>query len=199
MNIEDIKTQKEDIRSKFLATRKVMSDQEVEDKSAAIISRLGESIKSDKAKLVHCYISITRRREVNTKDMIRGLLKKGVRVAVPVTDLKDKKLIHSEIKSLDDLEVGTFGIIEPKKEDLRPLALGQIELALVPGLAFDPRGNRIGYGAGFYDTFLKDLQAPKIALAYGWQVIPRITPTPYDVPVDGIVTEERYYECASQK
>ena len=199
MNLDRIKAEKADIRSKFLAKRKAMSDQEVKEKSRSIVSRLVEMNEFRSAKLVHCFVSTPRRHEVYTHDLIKDLLSKGVGVAIPVTDLKDKTLIHSEIKSLDELEVRTFGILESKDGYLRPVALGEIDLVVVPGLAFDPTGNRIGYGAGFYDGFLKSLSVPKIALAYEWQVVPRITPTPSDAPVDGIVTEERCYDCPAAR
>jgi 5-formyltetrahydrofolate cyclo-ligase len=199
MDVDSIKAQKADIRSRFLAKRKAMSDQEVKDKSLSIISRLVEMNEFRSAKMVHCFVSTPRRHEADTHGLIKDLLSKGVRVAIPVTDLKDKALIHSEIKSLDELEVRTFGILEPKDGYLRPVSLDEIDLVVVPGLAFDPTGNRIGYGAGFYDGFLKSLSVPKMALAYEWQVVPRIAPTPSDVPVDGIVTEERYYDCSAAR
>lgn len=169
MNLEEIKAEKADLRVKFLAARKAMSSREVEEKSRIIISRLIKSSEFEQANMIHCFLSIGARHEVDTHLLIRDQIKKGMRVAIPVTDLGRKILIHSEIKGLDDLEVGTFGILEPKQGNLLPVSLEEIDLIVVPGVAFDSGGNRIGYGAGFYDGFLRNISSPKIALAYEWQ------------------------------
>ena len=112
---------------------------------------------------------------------------------VPIADLKKRVLYHSEIKDFSDLEIGTFGVLEPKEECIRPVMPEKLDIVIVPGLAFDLQGNRIGYGGGFYDGFLKGLSAPKIALAYEWQIVNCVPSDEHDVKVDKIVTEDRIY------
>ncbi|MBI4399828.1 5-formyltetrahydrofolate cyclo-ligase, partial [Candidatus Micrarchaeota archaeon] len=102
----------------------------------------------------------------------------------------DKKEIElSEIRSLEELAPGAYGILEPKKEFLRPAGYEEIQLVIVPGIAFDLKGNRIGYGLGYYDKLLPKLKCPKLALAFNFQVLPEIVEEKHDVKVDKIITE----------
>jgi 5-formyltetrahydrofolate cyclo-ligase len=91
----------------------------------------------------------------------------------------------------DDLEVGAFGILEPKKKYAEEINPKNIDLAIVPGVVFDKRMNRIGYGAGFYDEYLKLLrpECVKIGLAYDFQVKEKIPFDDHDIRMDIIVTE----------
>lgn len=131
--------------------------------------------------------------EIDTTAIIKNAWLRGKRVLVPVCQTKDKTLLISELRSLNELSPGTWGIPEPKKEYLRPVSPSEIGLAIIPGLAFDSRGHRLGFGAGYYDRFLSTLpsECPKIALAYNFQIVEFIPNEAHDVPVDLIVTEKR--------
>ncbi|RLF39548.1 MAG: 5-formyltetrahydrofolate cyclo-ligase, partial [Thermoplasmata archaeon] len=97
-----------------------------------------------------------------------------------------------EIENLDDLERGAFGILEPQN---KKIYTGDIDIIIVPGIAFDFRGYRIGYGKGFYDRFLRGADALKIGIAYDFQIVKQIPEDDGDVPVDIIVSEKRVLFC----
>lgn len=150
----------------------------------------------EEAPLVLAYVS--RGNEVDTRRVIERALAAGKRVAVPRCDGAKRTMAFYEIASLDELEVGYKGILEPKRSAAGPLGtldfLGSV--CLVPGLVFDAQGHRIGYGGGFYDRFLQFYPGDKIALARGTQVSSNPLPAEScDVPVDFIVTESVVWGC----
>ncbi|PMP68103.1 MAG: 5-formyltetrahydrofolate cyclo-ligase, partial [Thermodesulfobacterium geofontis] len=104
--------------------------------------------------------------------------------------IKGENLLFGEIKSLNDLKVGSYGILEPQEPiDLDP---EDIDIIIVPGIAFDLRGFRLGYGKGFYDRFLKDLKNPtKIGLIYNELIRDSLPTDDKDVRVDIVISEKR--------
>lgn len=94
------------------------------------------------------------------------------------------------IKSLDDLEEGSFRIPEPKT-NLETADPAKLDFIILPGVAFSPDGHRIGYGQGFFDRLLKKTSCLKIGVAYEFQIVENIPGEDHDVPVDRIVTESR--------
>jgi len=131
--------------------------------------------------------------EVQTRPIIEKALEEGKRVAVIVTDPRSKALQFSEIESFaDDLAPGTFGILEPKRERLRPVSLSEADVVLVPLLAWDEKGQRLGYGAGYFDRALAGARSvAKVGLGLESQRLPSIPTSWHDVPLDIVVTEKR--------
>jgi len=134
---------------------------------------------------------------VQTEPMIKQALSLGKQVIVPITDMKNKRLLLSQIKDLDeDLAPGTWGIREPKTGKVRPVAYSDIDVVVTPGLAFSEKGWRIGYGGGFYDRLLSESRKKAYALSFEMQMLPEV---PFiagqDVPVNYIVTEKRVIMC----
>lgn len=179
------------IRQQIENQRKQLTKDQVNSLSHAIIENLKSLYEFQNSRTIHCYVAW--RHEVNTHDLIVEMLSQGRWVVVPVVDLQNHTLIHSEIKSFDELKPGAFGILEPPKELLRPVDIAEIELILVPGVAFDLHGNRIGYGGGYYDAFLRQSRAIKIGLAYEFQIVDELPTTDGDEKVDLVVTEKTIY------
>ena len=132
--------------------------------------------------------------EVFTHDMIKESFKEK-RILVPTSNKKDFSLTISEIKSWDDLETGSYEILEPKKENIKPIDLEKVDLIIVPGVAFDTNGNRLGHGKGYYDRLLKNLNVIKIGLAFEFQIFEKISVNKHDKAVDIIITEKRIIKC----
>jgi len=135
------------------------------------------------------------RSEVETEPMIRASLQAGKRVLLP--KVKGGELELFEIGDFDrDIAPGAWGIPEPSSG--RPAALSEIHLILVPGAAFDEGGNRIGYGAGFYDKLLRTYKGMTMALAFELQIVPHVPTDAHDVPVQKILTEKRVIETSAK-
>jgi 5-formyltetrahydrofolate cyclo-ligase len=129
--------------------------------------------------------------EVDTHKIIKYALNDGKTIYVPKVKSKQKEMEIFKIEGFNNLKKGYFGILEPV-EECKIACRDNIDLILMPGVAFDKYGGRIGYGAGFYDRFLSSMKKDinKIALAYKFQVIDKVPEDKNDVRVDGIITEE---------
>lgn len=125
--------------------------------------------------------------EVQTKEMISAAQKQGKIVAVPVCQGKKKQMIPSKIGLKERLKKGLYGLPEPRKK--RPLAIEDIDLVVIPGVAFDKKGNRLGRGKGYYDAFLQRLpaQTVTIGLAFDCQILPTLPLASHDIAVDQVL------------
>lgn len=129
--------------------------------------------------------------EVDTHKIISYALNDGKIVYVPKIKSKDKGIEIFRINTLSDLKPGYFNILEPL-ENCPVGNIKDIDLILIPGIAFDRNGGRIGYGAGFYDRFLTNINSavPKLALAYQFQILDEVPMTELDVKVGGIISNK---------
>lgn len=140
------------------------------------------------AGLVHTYAS-SKPNEVDTIMLIARSFARGKRIALPViVDKKERTLDSSELMNLGDLTEGPFEIKEPKV--FSRVAIEEVDIFIVPVVAVDRSGNRIGWGFGYYDGLLQSQNKPVVALAYKFQIVDSIEPSETDVKVDYIVTED---------
>jgi phosphoribosylglycinamide formyltransferase-1 len=144
--------------------------------------------------LLYCAI----RGEVHTDGIIRSALSLGKKVALPVTDTESHSLELYEIKGMDELKPGAFGIPEPEKRPDRRVQPEEVDIAVVPGVSFDRRGHRLGYGMGYYDSLLKRVRGCKVGLAYDMQIVEHVPDEPHDVAVDAIVTQSSIIRCGDE-
>lgn len=121
--------------------------------------------------------------EVDTVPIIEELLKEGKNVILP--KVEGFHIIPIKISNLTSLKEGYAGIKEPAGN---PFPLNQIDVIVIPAVAFDKRGHRLGYGKGYYDRLLSKTDALKVGLAYDFQVLEQIPAEVHDIPVDLIVT-----------
>ena len=188
---------KRELRAIALLKRRSIDAREL----AALSSRVAANLYSLKeykdATLVISYCAMDD--EVQTRPIIEKALADGKRVAVIVTDVPTKRLSFSEIESFeDDLAPGTFGIPEPKPGKVRPVPFAEADVFLVPLVAWDERGRRLGYGAGYIDRALAGAKGvTKVGLALETQRLARIPESRFDVPLDVIVTERRVVRPAA--
>lgn len=181
---------KRKLRKRFIEQRLRLLQQEVKQQSDTIMSTFFSTDYYKRAKVVMFYVDM--RNEVMTKGAIEETLSKGKRVVVPRVK-KGYGLLAIEIKSLDELEPGTFGVLEPPEKE--EIFLDDIDVVVVPGVVFDKKGYRIGYGGGYYDNFLPKLKAnaKKIAVAFEIQMIDLVPAESHDVKMDLIITDKRIY------
>lgn len=186
---------KAEVRREMLEARRALSRQQRADRSRAIARRLFELPLWERARSVHLFIGAVDG-EVETREIALRGFELGKRILCPRVRWDPPGLDSFEIRSLDDLEEGPRGLWEPAPGRARKLGPDpDVGLVLVPGLAFDRLGHRIGYGAGFYDRFLAGTAAPRVALAYSLQVIDRVPAEAHDEPVHRIVTEIETIVC----
>lgn len=150
-----------------------------------------------KAVCVGCYASVGS--EVDTWELLKKLLLLRKRLFLPYCDSNQMALC--EICSLDELEVGSFGILEPKNElrtlSERRLPDDELDVLIIPGVGFDRSGMRLGRGKGFYDRFLSALPASvlRVGLAFECQVIDKLPAEAHDAKMDVVITERHVYAC----
>jgi 5-formyltetrahydrofolate cyclo-ligase len=176
----------------MLALRNSISPAQLDYLSSKIAQRLFKLKEIEDAETVSMYLHIGS--EVRTGEVLAWCMSRGKRVIVPVTNKQNRRLIFSKLKSPEkELQVGAFGIPEPKPEFLSPIPLEEAQVVLVPGIAWDLRGYRIGYGGGYYDRSINALrrQMPTIGLAYELQIVREIPTSRYDRQVNKLVTERR--------
>ncbi len=175
---------KQALRSRIIALLKTQKEEERTKKSCTIKGKLFRTTAFRKAKTVMFYLSFGG--EVDTRSMIREAFLRGKRVAVPVArtpHLVWPCVFHETAR----LHKGLYGIPEPRAK--RFLRMRDIDLVIVPGIAFDRRGNRLGRGRGCYDSFLSRLpqDTPTVGLAYDFQILPSVPTTARDVRVNRVI------------
>ena len=178
---------KNEIRTRILALRRELPESVLNEKSKTITKKVINHPFYKQAELVFAYIDA--KGEVMTEELIRHAWKQGKKVAVPK--------IHGEvmefylITSFEQLEYGCFGLMEPDDMCPKVIDIPENSMVLMPGVAFDRTGNRIGYGKGYYDKyFTKFPNLNKIALSLDIQVVPEISAEPHDLKADCVITEE---------
>ncbi len=178
------------LRKQVLDARDRLTADERAAKSREIGKQLFALPEFSAARVIMLFASF--RSEVDTVPMIRQALLSGKRVILPKVTGKVLELF--EIADYDlDVVSGVWGIPEPRTG--RPGRVEDVDLMVVPGVAFDERGNRIGYGAGYYDKLLPSFRGSTVALAFEAQIVTNVPVDPHDVPVGKIVTEKRVIEA----
>jgi len=180
---------KHKIRSHIKEKLNSHSELEKAKKSGIIKDRLFSEEAFKKAKVVMFYVSL--KDEVNTLAMIDEAIKAGKRVCVPVIFKEDKRLMAGEIKDrIADLEKQHFGIYQPKQGHVKEVPLEDIDLIVVPGIAFDKKNVRLGRGHGYYDRFLSAIpnRSRTIGLAFDFQVLEDLPQDSHDIPVWKTIT-----------
>jgi 5-formyltetrahydrofolate cyclo-ligase len=184
---------KAELRKELLSLRDSKTREFLHGKSLEIRKQLFSMPEFQKARKILFYVSFGS--EVETLQTIREAIKMGKVVAVPSTDKKKHTMVASQVVDLDkELEEGSYGIPEPKKEFIRELPVEGFDMVVVPAVAFDKGGYRIGYGGGYYDRFLLKTNALKVGLAFDFQVVDSLPREEHDLPVDKIVTENHILE-----
>lgn len=127
--------------------------------------------------------------EVNTDRLLAGLLARGFKLVLPVTDTQNRTMEFRSVENLQELTLSTYGICEPQHGP--KCFSSEIELYFIPGLAFDRKGNRLGRGGGYYDRYLSAIRpdAVKVGLAYQLQIDNALPVETHDLQVDLLITE----------
>ena len=172
---------KKELRAKVRAQKRAMTEEQIVRKSQALAELFVRSEAYRNAKSIYGYLPYNQ--EVRTVPMLEQAQKDGKRVAVP--KCYDDEMRFIWLDDLTRVEKGYAGIPEPIDDS--PVADDPTALVLMPGMAFDPQGHRIGYGGGFYDKFLAKESHPTLALCYDFQVFESLETEEFDIPVDCVL------------
>lgn len=183
---------KEDIRREMTSLRNKLTKEQVDFLSQKIISTLVKLPVFKSSQNIMLYLSFGN--EVNSFNLIELCKEQGKKVIVPFCIKEGRQIVPTEIKNVEeDLVRAKFGYLQPKKELVKPVDTQEIDLIILPGLAFDRGCYRISYGGGYYDRFLGKLNfsIPTIGLIYDFQLIDLAPIEEHDIPVDYVVTDKR--------
>jgi 5-formyltetrahydrofolate cyclo-ligase len=193
---DEVRAKKDELRSRLRAERAALSADAVAAASAAVCARLGRVAAIARARVVALYAAT--RGEIDAAPLAAELRARGATVVYPRVD-GDRLRFHAvggggagagAGGGVGALEPGTFGILAPRA-DAPEVALDAIEVVLVPGLAFDRGGHRVGYGRGYYDAALAAAaRALRIGLCHAFQLVDTVPRAGADEPVDAIVTPD---------
>ena len=191
---EELTLRKRSIREQAHANRNAQPDKD--EVSRRIVGRFMELPEYQRAATVMFYVDV--RSEVRTRHDLPQALSGGRRIVIPYCVEGQLELFHLE--SMEELETGAYRILEPRSElrtvSEKRIPIEELDLVMVPGVAFDRRGGRIGHGKGYYDKLLERARrdTPLVALAFECQLFPEIPMQPHDVFMNKIVTEQGVYE-----
>ena len=173
---------KQELRRSIREQKRAMSQEEILRRSEILAEKFARCPAYQAAGTIYGYLPYNQ--EVRTVPMLRRALEEGKQVAVPKVYGDEMKFIY--LGDLSQVAKGYAGIPEPIADG--PVAQDGTALVLMPGLAFDPQGHRIGYGGGFYDKFLaREPGHPTVALCYDFQVVEHLQTEEFDIPVDIVI------------
>lgn len=173
---------KKQLRSEIRARKRAMTEAEIVEKSRILTEKFLATDFYRNARTVYGYLPYNQ--EVRTVPLLEQAIRDGKQVAVPKVYGEEMKFILMD--DLTEVEKGYAGIPEPVADG--PVAEDKTALVLMPGLAFDPQGHRIGYGGGFYDKFLASQPGhPTVALCYDFQMFPHLETEEFDKSVDLVI------------
>lgn len=187
---------KAELRKRLRGVRKTAPLEACAERSAKIVAALEAHPAVREAKTVALFWPIVERHEVDLRALDASLRARGVRVAYPSIDPDTGDMVFRFVQSPSDLEDAGYGFAEPAKD--APSA-DAVDVVVVPAIAVDPTGHRIGYGAGYYDRTLPKYAPPAVAIAvaYDYQLVAEVPATPGDVQVAWIVTDQRVLDARS--
>lgn len=180
---------KQGLRGRVLRQLKQQREDDRRRKSEVIGRAVIRLTAYRQATTVCCYVALPY--EVQTWWLIEEMLSQGKRVVVPVTEPARKALHLSEVRTpATELAKGPFGVWEPRRSAGRPVPLDEVDLVLVPGIAFDRRGHRLGHGHGYFDRFLARFPKaiPTVGLAFDFQLLDRLPTDAHDRAVRQVLS-----------
>jgi 5-formyltetrahydrofolate cyclo-ligase len=186
--MDKVREAKKELREKFLTLLTQQKEQDRLVRSRSVQKKLWLRPEFMQAKTIMFYASFGG--EVTTFEMIKEATQLNKNIALPIIVKDRKQIIPAIVEHPDQLIEGMYGIKEPKLVEERVIDPQELELVLVPGLAFDKSNNRLGRGVGYYDRFLAGLPTgtPILGLAYDFQVVDRLPLEVHDIALTGVIT-----------
>jgi 5-formyltetrahydrofolate cyclo-ligase len=180
---------KKELRSFVDGKREKLSSAEKYNMDNSIFEKVIDHKSYISANVLFIYVSY--KNEVNTHNIIKHALENNKILCVPKIISLREGMKAIRIGSFGELKEGKYGILEPQLDEEKIISPEDIDLLLMPGVAFDFNGGRVGYGGGFYDRFLKQVRedSKKIALAYSFQIFDKVPMDESDMRIDEVITD----------
>ncbi|RZK65678.1 MAG: 5-formyltetrahydrofolate cyclo-ligase [Pedobacter sp.] len=177
---------KSEIRKQALKDRLAISDTEYEVLNSGLLNQF-VALNFDAVKTLHIFLPIIEKREPNTFLLIEWLAEQHpeIKIIVPKADFETALMTNHEYLGVDDLKKNLYNILEPQKGMIHN---GEVDMVLIPLLAFDSQGYRVGYGKGFYDRFLQNINAQKIGLSLSPAIDKIDDVNEHDIALDFCIT-----------
>jgi len=188
---------KEELREHILDIRNRYDESKLSSMSQSINNKLNHLSEFKEALNVSTYVS--KSKEVGTIDFIMKALRNGKNVLIPIVEKGKKDLRFSQLLGIEELEEGSFGVLEPKENFRRFISGSEVDIAIIPGVVWSIEGHRIGYGKGYYDRYLSSLDKniPTVGLSYDFQLKSKVPVRKHDIGVQIIVTESKIIRCTN--
>ncbi len=187
----DISTLKNDLRETIRRRLNAVGAETVTAASRAVSSRLAHLASAREAKCIGAYLAT--RHEIDLEAFLTAAARRGCTIVVPATEKRDGPYLWKEFQPGQPLEDGPHGIRQPAVPG--HLDRPPCDIVLVPAMAFDPSGHRLGHGGGHYDRLLAETPGLRVGVAFDFQLLPSVPSGEHDQPVDLIVTERRLITC----
>ncbi len=183
---------KKELRTRLKANIAALSADEIHHRSRQACNSLVAQPEFERAEIVMVFLSLPT--EINTAPLVLRAWQEGKRVLAPRVSWEQRRMMPVEIRSLtENIEDTQWSLRQPLQGD--PVPLSMIDLVVVPGLGFDPEGNRLGRGRGFYDRFLahSEFAGSTCAVAFEEQIVEAIPADSHDIRVDMLITDQHVW------
>lgn len=180
--------EKSALRTEAIEGLKGLSNDEKQIIEKGLLSNLTQSTLWKEAKTIG--ITISQGFEWDTKAIIESAIKAGKTVCAPKCFPKMRLLKFYQFSTFDELEVVYYNLLEPKAEEANYIEKNEIDLLIVPGVMFDKKGYRIGFGGGYYDRFLTDFTNTTVSLSSIGQLVESLPIEKFDLPVQYVITDQ---------
>ena len=184
---------KKEIRKNILDALDSMDPEEHAARSMEAIRRLRSDSRYREAGVIG--VTISRFPELDTRPLVQAAWKDCKRVAAPKCAPSDRSMQFRYIRSYEELETVYMDLQEPAENRTMPAGKQEIDLLVVPGVAYSESGYRTGFGGGYYDRYLVQYSGHKVSLAFEKQLCGEVPVESHDIPVDSIFTERRMVDC----
>ena len=188
-------TTKQQIRKAIAAKRLELTKEQIDSESRLIADNLLAMEAFRSAKMIALYKAIPG--EVELEALFPACWSKGIQTCIPVYDAQAKIYSLGQITAETQFFTGKYEIPEPQITE--PVSLVAVDLMVVPGVAFDRTGNRLGRGGGYYDRFLSGFQGMTAAVAFSFQLLDQIPIEKHDIPVDLVVTPQNILKVRNER
>lgn len=188
MPVKNLKQKKLQLRSKYKKIRQNMDKEKKQLLDTALYENFVNNIEYKQAKTILAFVS--KDIEVDTTEIIKKAFNDNKTVAVPLCNTEEKLMDYYVINSFDDLEKGSYGLLEPIKERCKKITDFSSSVCMVPGLVYDQCGYRLGFGKGYYDRFLTDYHGVTVGVCYSRCIEQELPRGFYDKPIDLVITDK---------